>query len=183
MAYDFKELKQQIEDTKAWLQKEYATLRTGRATPALLDGVRVEAYGNKQPLSQVASVTVEDARTLRVSVWDVSILKEVEKAVVDSDLGVSYAADEKGGRVSFPEVTSERRDALKKIVKEKLEDGRQTLRGKREDVWSDIQKQEKAGDISEDDKFKYKDDMQKIVDDGNKSLEEVAEKKEKELEG
>lgn len=181
MAYDFSSLKQNIEEIKSWLIKEFSGIRTGRAAPALLDGVLVEAYGSRTPINQIASVTVEDARTLRVSPWDASIAKDVEKALVSTDLGVSVSSDDRGCRVSFPELTAERREQLVKKVKETLEDARIRLRTERDEVWSDIQKQEKNGDITEDEKFKYKEDMQKVVDEGNKALEVLADKKEKEM--
>ncbi|OGG54732.1 ribosome recycling factor [Candidatus Kaiserbacteria bacterium RIFCSPHIGHO2_02_FULL_49_11] len=182
MAYDFSPLKKKVADTEEWLKKEYQGIRTGRATPTLLDGVLVESYGSRMPLIQVGSVSVEDARTIRIAPWDQSQIKAIEKGVTDANLGVGVSADERGVRVTFPELTSERRGALMKIAKDKLEDARVSLRGERDRVWSDIQKKEKESEISEDEKFRYKDEMQKLVDEGNKKLDILAEKKRAEIE-
>ena len=181
MAYDFSYLKVKISDTEEWLKKEFFSIRTGQATPAILDSVRVDSYGAKLPIIQVAHVGVEDARTLRIVPYDASVGKEIEKAIAASSLGLSVSSDERGVRVSFPELTSENRNALTKIIKEKLEQARVSLRGERDHVWSNIQKQEKEGDIAEDEKFRYKEEMQKIIDGGNSDFELLAEKKEREI--
>lgn len=181
MAYDFSSLKKRTGEVVQWLKDEYTGIRTGRATPTLLDRVLVEAYGGKLPVSQVGSISVEDARTLRVSPWDATLVKAIEKAIITADLGLSVATDEKGCRVSFPELTSERRGMLVKLLKEKLEEGRVSLRKSRDEVWNDIQKKEKEGTMSEDEKFRYKDEMQKIIDGAGNNLEETAARKEKEI--
>lgn len=183
MTYNFAPLKEKIKDTHEWLVKEYGGLRTSRATPALLDRVVVEAYGSKLPLNQVASIMPEDARTLRVAPWDVSQAKHIEKALTTANLGVSVGADEKGVRVFFPELTSERRTALIDSARDYLEQARITLRSVRDDVWSDIQKEERDGKMSEDDKFRYKEEMQRLIDEGNHALQGLFEKKEKEISG
>lgn len=183
MAYDFSYLKTKISDTEEWLKKEFFSIRTGRATPSILDGIRVDSYGAKLPIVQVANVGVEDARSLRIVPYDASQGKEIEKAIVASNLGLSVSSDDKGVRVSFPELTSENREALTKVVKERLEQARISLRGERDQVWGDIQKQEKDGDIAEDEKFRYKEEMQKLVDGGSSNLELLADKKERELMG
>tara|TARA_B100000745_G_scaffold58094_1_gene34426 strand:- start:18393 stop:18941 length:549 start_codon:yes stop_codon:yes gene_type:complete len=179
--YDFSPLQQRIDETQEWLRKEYAGLRTGRATPTLLDSIYVESYGSRVPLNQVANIGVEDARTLRITPWDRAQVKEIEKAITAADFGVGISTDEKGIRVSFPELTSERRDTLIKMAKEKLEAARQSLRGIREEVWSVIQTQEKEGEMSEDEKFRNKDDLQKHIDAANKALEELFSRKEEEI--
>lgn len=161
--------------------KEYGGLRTGRATPALLDRVMVEAYGSKLPLQQVATISPEDARTLRVSSWDASQNKAIEKAITAANLGISVSADEKGVRVFFPELTAERRVLLIDNARERLEEARITLRLARDDAWSDIQKHERDGEMSEDEKFRYKDEMQKLIDAANEEAQKLFEKKEKEI--
>lgn len=183
MAYNFGELQKKIEDTKEWLQNEYFGIRTGRATPSVLDGVKVESYGAQVGLNQVANVSIEDARTLRILPYDPSQSKEIEKGITATNLGLSVQSDDKGVRVFFPELTTENRAALTKVVKEKLEQARISLRGERDEVWNEIQKKEKDGEISEDEKFTYKDEMQKIVDDANKELDDIASTKEAELAG
>lgn len=179
--YDFKTLTSELAQVQEWLRKEYQSLRTGRATPALLDGISVESYGARVPLNQVANIGTEDARTLRISPWDASQVKSIEKAITDANLGVGVSSDEKGIRATFPELTSERRETLIKLAKDKLEDARQSIRAHREDVWNDIQAQEKAGDMSEDEKFRFKDELQKHIDEANKALEAVFTSKETEI--
>lgn len=182
MAYDFKKLRAGVSETENWLEKEFFGIRTGRATPALLDSVQVDAYGSRLSLKEVATLSVEDARTLRITPYDVSQSKEIERAIVSSNLGVGTAVDERGLRVSFPELTSERRAQLLKLVNQKLEDARISLRKVRDGVWDDIQERARTKEIGEDDKFRFKDEMQKLVDEGGKRLEALAEKKRRELE-
>ena len=162
-------------------QKEFSTIRTGRATPSILDGVKVEAYGTDMPINQVANIGVEDARVLRITPWDMSQVKSIEKAIIISDLGLSVSVDDKGLRVNFPDLTSDRRVALVKIAKQKLEDARVTLRNEREKAIKDIDAQEKEKKISEDEKFRMKADLQKAIDDANRVLDELFAKKEKEI--
>lgn len=181
MAYDFKPLEKRVAEIVDRLGKELAGIRTGRASPAILDGIQVESYGTRMPIHQVANISVEDARTLRIAPWDSSQGKEIEKAIVTANLGLSVGTDEKGVRVFFPELTSERRVSLMKLVKEKVEEARASLRMARDDVWSDIQKQERDGTMPEDEKFRSKDDMQKRIDAANKQFETFLERKEKEI--
>ena len=183
MAYDFKPFDKKIAEIAERLARELGGVRTGRASPAILDGITVESYGTRMQLNQVANIGVEDARTIRISPWDASQAKEIEKAITVANLGLSVGADEKGVRVFFPELTSERRVVLLKIAKDKVEEARQQLRGTRDDVWSEIQKGERDGDISEDDKFRFKDEMQKKVDMGNVQFDEALARKEKEIAG
>jgi ribosome recycling factor len=181
MSYDFKPFEKKIQEIQEHLVRELSSVRTGRANPAILDGVMVESYGSRMPISQLASISVEDPRSLRISPWDISNAKEIEKAVTVANLGLSVGADEKGIRVFFPELTSERRQSLLKIAKEKVEQARASLRVARESVWNEIQKQEKEGSMSEDDKFRAKEDMQKRVDAAGVVFDDVLERKEKEI--
>lgn len=181
MPYDFSELDKKCADTAEWLAREYRALRTGRASPAILDSVMVTAYGSLSPLKQVANVATEDARTLRVSAWDSSLIKDVEKAITAADLGVGVIADSSGVRVTFPELTGERRQELIKVAKGKLEEARAGVRVARDEVWKDIQEQEREGTITEDDKFRLKEDMQKRVDAANDKLEAAFKHKEQEM--
>lgn len=170
-----------MDEKAAWLEKELQSVRTGRATPMLLDAISVEAYGSRMPIRDIGAINIEDARTLRIAPWDLTQTKEIEKAIAIANLGVSTSIDEKGLRVHFPELTSERRLVLQKVIKEKLEEARIALRGAREETWDDIQKLEREGKMSEDDKFRGKEEMQKIVDLGNQKLEAIAKKKEDEV--
>jgi len=170
-----------MKEVEEWLKKEYAGIRTGRATPSVLDGITVEAYGTRMPIREVANISVEDARSLMVSPWDPSQIKDIEKAVIVSNLGLSASATEKGVRVTFPELTSERREGLGRLLKERLEQARVTMRGERDKVWHDIQAKEKEGGMSEDEKFRFKNEMEKIITDCNKSMEEALKRKETEI--
>ncbi len=181
--YNFSPLKEKIKGVEDWLQKENSQIRTGQATPAILDDIRVESYGSTMKLTQVASVSLEDSRTLRVSPWDASQIKSIEKAIVTSNLGLGTAVDEKGVRVSFPQLTAERRTQFVKIAKDKLEHARVTLRSVRDEIWSDIQKKEKEGGMGEDEKFRYKTELEKQIQDAGKKLETFFTKKEKEIVG
>ena len=158
------DLQKKLSEAVHWLGEQYAGIRTGQATPALLDSVKVENYGSMMPINQVVSVGVEDARTLRVSTWDASVIPAVERAIREADLGVSVATDSAGLRVIFPELTSERRGQLLKLAKAKLEDARVSVRSARDEAVKEIDKDQKEGNISEDEKFGFKEDIQKLVD-------------------
>lgn len=181
MAYDFSKFSSQITETQEWLAREYTSIRTGRASAAILDNVRVESYGSMVPLNQVGSITIEDSRTIRVIPWDKSLIKGLEHAITQSDLGVGVGADDQGIRISFPELTSERRTMLIKLAKEKLEQARVTLRGHRADIIRDIEGEEKGGGMGQDDAKRYKEEVQKLVDKGNEALEALFTKKESEI--
>lgn len=181
MAYDFKAFEGRIKEITERLTKELSGVRTGRAAPAILDGIQIESYGTRVPLNNVANLSIEDARTLRIAPWDMSQAKEIEKAITVANLGVSVGMDERGVRVFFPELTGERRTALVKLAKERVEEVRISLRGARDEVWSDIQSMEKDGLMPEDDKFRAKEEMQKRVDTANAKFDEALERKEKEI--
>lgn len=181
MAYSIKEFEKRCEDVKEWLSREFVGIRTGRATPLLLDLVHVDAYGSKMSMQQVGSINVEDARTLRVAVWDQSLVKAVEKAIIDSNLGVSAVGDSGGVRIIFPELTSERRVQLLKIAKAKHEEARVSLRGARDEVMKEIDKLEKEGEMSQDEKTRAKEEVQKRVDGCNAALESQLGDKEREI--
>ncbi len=170
-----------LKEVHEWLQKEYAGIRTGQASPMLLDSIKVESYGAYVNLNQVGSVGVEDARTLRISVWDKQAISAIEKAIREADLGVSTASDSAGVRVIFPELTSERRVQLMKLAKSKLEDSRISVRGVRDEFMKLIDKQQKDAEISEDEKFTLKEKIQAQVDAMNRSLEVLFTQKEAEL--
>lgn len=173
--------KKRLEEVVDWLQKEFASIRTGQANPGLLDGVKVEAYGTYMSIQQVGSVSIEDARTLRVSVWDNSQVSPLEKAIREADLGVSVVGDGTGLRVIFPELTSERRVQLVKLAKSKMEDARIAVRAVRDEAMKELERAFKASEISEDDKFTNKETIQKAVEDTNNKLESLCGAKEREL--
>jgi ribosome recycling factor len=176
--YDFTQTKQDIADSVDWLSGEYKSISTGRATPSVLDSVSVTVYGSRSSISHVASITVEDARTLRVVPWDKSQVRDIEKAITEEDLGLSVSSDDGGIRVYFPQLTTETRARLVKVLKEKLEEARVRVRSTRESTLKSIDAAEKEGGMSEDDKFRLKEELQKYVTEANNKLEQIFEKKE-----
>ena len=181
MPYDFTVFDAKVKDAREWLAKEYRTLRTGRASPAILDGISVSAYGSMTPLRGVANIGIEDARTLRVTAWDPSLVKDIERAITNANLGVGITADASGARVGFPELTAERREQLVKVAKQKLEEARTTVRIARDDVWKEIQEKVRDSNLTEDDKFSLKDELQEKVDGANTDFGKAFESKEKEM--
>ena len=183
MQYNFSQFKDELKKTQEFLQKEYTQLNVGRATPMILDGISIDNYGAPTPIKNVASIAIEDPKTLRISPWDKNQIQAIEKAIISKNLGLSVSVDDAGLRVIFPQLTSENRQNLVKVLKEKLEEARISVRRHREEVWDDIQAKEKSGEMTEDEKFRGKDDLQKIVDETNKALEDIFNKKEKEVNG
>jgi ribosome recycling factor len=181
MSYDFTQFKKSLLGTEEWIKKEFSGIRTGQASPSLLDSVKVESYGAIVPLSQVGSIMTEGARSLRIAPWDLSQSKEIEKAITVANLGVSVSVDDKGLRVNFPELTAERRTQIVKIAKEKLEEGRKQVRLHRDEAMKDLKAKEKAGGMGEDEVFRHEKEIQKFVDETNKKLDELYSKKEKEI--
>lgn len=183
MQYNFSNFKLEINKIADFLSKEYSQLNIGRASPMVLDGISVESYGSFVPLKNIASVSIEDPKTLRIASWDKSQIKEIERAIIASNLGLSVATDDAGIRVIFPQLTTETRQTLVKVLKTKLEEQRITVRKERERIWDEVQKLEKEGQMTEDERFRAKDDLQKVVDEINQKLESIFEKKEKEVMG
>jgi len=181
MSYDFGNFKKKIEEIEDWLTSEFSSIRTGRATPLILDRITVDSYGTRTPIKHLATISIDDPRTLRVSPWDQGQLKAIESAISASNLGVSTSPDSTSIRVIFPELSTERRTALIKLANDKLEEAKISVRREREKVWDDIQAQEKLGQISEDEKFRLKNDLQKIVDVANLSLDTTTSRKEDEI--
>ena len=179
--FNFNNFKTKATAVEEWLVKEMSFIRTGRALPSILDAVSVEAYGGKMSIKELASVFVEDPRSIRVEPWDKTQMKAIEKGISAANLGLSVNSDEKGLRVIFPELTSERREQVLKLAKSKLEESRITLRALRDETMKEIENKEKEGGMGEDDKFRYKEELQKMVEAGNLKLEEIYERKQKEI--
>jgi ribosome recycling factor len=148
MAYDFSKFKAKVKETEEWLKKELSNVRTGRASAAILDSIKIESYGSMVPITQVGNIGTDDARSLRIVPWDMSQVKEIEKAITVANLGVGIVTDDKGIRVIFPELTGERRIQITKIAKDKVEEARKTLRMHRDDVMKDMQARELPKDES-----------------------------------
>lgn len=180
--YDFSEFKTRQSEIERWFKDEIALLRTGRATPSLVEDIRVDYFGAKTPLKAVGSILVEDARTLRVKPWSADTAMQIEQAINSSELGIRAVIDKDTVRIVFPELTEERRRGLLKLLNDKLEEARISLRRKRDDIWRDVQDKEKDGDIGEDDKYRFKDQLQEMIEKANKKLEEISSAKEKEIE-
>ncbi len=181
MSYDFSQFKKQLLGSEDWLKKEYQQIRTGQASPAILDSVKVDSYGTLLSLKEVASIILEGARTLRIQPWDKSQVKEIEKSITVANLGLSTVVDGDGVRVNFPELTGERRTAIAKMAKDKLEEAKKEVRRHRDVIIKDLQNREKEGGYGKDEIFRLKNETQKLVDDTNKRLEDIYAKKEKEL--
>jgi ribosome recycling factor len=179
--FDFAELKTKSKDIENWLAKELSVIRTGKATSAILDFVQVEAYGSKMTIKELANIVVEDAKTIRIEPWDMNVGKSIEKAITSSNLGLSVSPFEKGLRIIFPNLTTERREQFIKVVKNKLEEGKVSLRTLRDKTGKVIDEKEKIGGMGEDDKFRLKEEVQKVIDEVSRKMEELAEKKEKEI--
>jgi ribosome recycling factor len=175
MSYNTNDFKSELKKVEEWLSKEYSQVHTGRATPMVLDSIMVESYGSKMPIKNVAGITIEDPKTLRIAPWDKNQIKDIEQAVQASNLGLSIVSDSDGVRVIFPMLTTENRTKLAKILKEKLEDARISVRKERGDEMG------KLDDLSEDEMKRAKDEVQKCVDESNKNLEVIFAKKEAEV--
>ena len=161
--------------------REFSSVRTGRATPTILDTIKPEVYGTRTPINQVAAVNIEDARTLRIVPWDKSLTKIIEAAIQNANLGIGVGSDDQGLRVTFPELTAERRTMLLKVANEKLEAARITLRGHRTDTLKALEAAEKEGGMGKDELTRFKDEVQKKIDKGNEALEALYKRKEAEV--
>lgn len=175
--YDFNDFKTQLDTISSWLRKEYSQISAGRAHPALLDNIRVESYGSEQPIKNLASITLEDVRTLRIVPWDKSAIQGIEKSIRMSGLPLAVGVDGEGVRASVPQVTEENKKQLVKLIKDKLEEARIRVRNERNATNKDID----GSELSDDEKSDTRDDMQKIVDTMNTTLEEIFRNKEKDI--
>ncbi len=163
------------------LKSDLSTLRTGRASTALVENLLVEYYGTKTPLIQLAQIAVPESRQITIQPYDKAILKDIEKAVQSSSLGINPINDGNLVRLNIPSMTEERRKELAKTVSQMAEKTRVVIRNVREDIVKEIQKMEKDGKMSEDDKIMAKEDLQKMVDKFNEEVKKLAEAKEKEV--
>ncbi|KNZ71233.1 ribosome recycling factor [Thermincola ferriacetica] len=163
------------------LRKDLATLRTGRATPALLEKIQVDYYGVPTPINQMAKVSAPEPRLLVIQPWDKSVLGEIEKAIMKSDLGLTPNNDGTVIRLNIPQLTQERRAELVKICKKKAEDGRVAIRNIRRDANDQLKEFEKSGDISEDDNRRGQEEIQKLTDKYIKEVDQLLEHKEQEI--
>jgi len=177
----FQEAKESMGKSIAALQNELKRVRTGRASLSILDGIRVDYYGTLTPLNQIASLSVPESRLITLQPWDVSVIKEIEKAIMKSDLGLTPSSDGKIIRISIPPLTEDRRKKLVKVVNKMCEDYKVAVRNIRRDANELIKGLKKDGEISEDDAFKAQERVQKITDDQIKLIDSIYKDKEKEI--
>ena len=163
------------------LEGEYATIRAGRANPNILNKIKVEYYGVPTPMQQLANITVPEARTLMIAPWEPSLVKAIEKAILNSDLGLTPNNDGKNIILNFPELTEERRKEIVKDIKKKGENAKVAIRSIRRDANDAIKKMEKAGDISEDELKTNEDKIQKMTDKYVGLIDKAIEKKSTEI--
>lgn len=176
-----KDSKSRMEKSVEALKSQLSKIRTGRAHPSILDNIMVPYYGADTPLRQVANVSIEDARTLSLTVFDKSIVPAVEKAIITSDLGLNPMSAGTNIRIPLPPLTEERRRDLVKLVKAEAEQGRVSIRNIRRDANTDLKSLLKGKDITEDDERRAADEVQKLTDSFVKRIDDVLADKEKEL--
>lgn len=181
MNFDFTQTKEAFSDAENYLKQEYLQISTGRANPSLLDAVMIDSYGSMQPLKNVASINIEDARSMKIAPWDKGQIKDIEKAIHDSGLPFSVSADDSGVRVNIPQLTEESKKTIVKLLKEKLEAARVKVRNIRQDAMKAIEAGKENGDYAEDAMNRSKEDLQKMVDVSNGELNSIFEAKEKDV--
>ena len=175
------DLKSRAEKIIERLRSEAGSLRTGRATPALVEELLVDYYGAKTPLKAVAAISAPSPRELVIQPWDKAVLPAIESAITASSLGLAPIADRDVIRLTIPSLNEERRRELVKLLHRHAEDARIHIRQEREEVLRDIDRKEKAKEISEDGRFRQRAEVQKIVDEANKKVEDISAAKEKEI--
>ena len=181
MAENYQEITAKMKKTTEVLSTQFDSVRAGRANPAVLDKLRVEYYGTPTPINQIASVATPDPRSLAIQPWDASSLRMIEKAILESDLGINPTNDGKVIRLMFPQLTEERRKDLIKQVKKYAEEAKVAIRNIRRDAMEHFKELKKKSEITEDDLKDIEKDMQKLTDDYIKDIDNIAAKKEKEL--
>jgi len=177
----FQDTTEGMKKTVTALKNELNKIRTGRASLSILDDIRVDYYGTPTPLNQMASLSVPESRLITIQPWDVSMIKEIEKAMMKSDLGLTPSNDGKLIRISIPALTEERRKQLVKVLQKKGEEHKVAVRNTRRDSNDLLKSLKKDGDISEDDAFRAQDQVQKITDEHIKLIDDICIEKEKEI--
>ncbi len=163
------------------LENDFSTIRAGRANPRVLDKLTVDCYGAPTPINQIGNINVPEARMIQITPWDITMLKEIEKTISASDLGITPNNDGKCIRLVFPELTEERRKSLTKDIKKKGEDAKVAVRNIRRDGMDSFKKQQKANEITEDDLSRLEDELQKVTDKHVAEIDKVVEAKNKEI--
>jgi len=174
-------IKPELDKVLGFLDRELAKIRTGRVSTSLVEDLMVDYYGEETPLKKIATISVSGPRTLLIQPWDKAILLNIEKTILGSDLGINPIVEGGSIKLPLPPPSEEYRKELLRLVNEKIEIARSTLRRWREEAWRQIQEGFRQGKIREDDKFRAKDELQEIIDNYNKKIEEKEEIKEKEI--
>jgi len=173
--------KPEMEKVLNFLEKELQGIRSGRATPLLVEDVQVACFGQTFPLKQLSSISVPGPREILIQPWDKSYIEGIVKALEQTGIGASPIVDKDSVRINLPALSEDFRKDMVKIIAEKQENARQTIRKWRDDAWSEIQEKSREGKIREDDKFKGKEELQDLIDEYNKKIDELGEKKKKEV--
>jgi len=173
--------KPEMEKAVVFLEKETAKISSGRASPALVEDVVVECFGQRFPLKQLAAISTPEPRQILIQPWDKSYIEPIEKALSQSGAGLSPIVDKDSIRISLPVLNEEYRKNLLRLLSEKQEETKKTIRHWREKIWGQIQDMAKEGEIREDDKFRAKDELQDLVDQYHQKIEDIGEKKKKEI--
>ncbi len=172
-------IKPELEKALNYLKEELKKIRTGRANPSLVEDITIECFGQKFPLKQLAAISTPDPKQIVIQPWDKSYLEPIEKSLAKEDLGTSPIVDQNVVRIKLPAMNEEYRQRLINILSEKQEEARKTIRRWREEAWREIQDKEEAGEIREDDKFKAKEELQGLIDEYNKKIQDSIENKKK----
>ncbi len=177
----YRDLGERMDKTVEALESEYKKLRTGRASISLVDGIRADYYGSATPLSQLATLTIPDPRTIAIQPWDTSVVGEIEKAILKSDLGLTPMNDGKAIRIGIPPLTAERRRDLVKVVKKRAEESKVAVRNIRRDINAKIKDLKNDKKVSEDEQFRAQEEIQRVTGDYVKRIDAVCLAKEKEI--
>lgn len=178
---DFSGIEEKMNKTISVLQENFAEVRAGRANPAILNKIKVNYYGVETPISQVAGISVPEARLIVIQPWDMGILKEIEKAILASDIGITPNNDGKVLRIAFPELNEERRKEIAKDIKKMAEESKVSIRSLRRDGLDEAKKEQKDGNITEDDLRNAENEIQKLTDKKIEKIDELLAIKEKEI--
>ncbi len=174
-------IKPEFDKVISFLEREMTKVRASRATPSLVEDVVVDCFGEKFPLKQLAAISTPEPKQILIQPWDKSYLEGIVSSLEKTGIGASPIVDKDAIRINLPPLTEEYRKNLLRLISEKQEDARKTLRKWREDAWKEIQDQHKEGKIREDDKFRGKDDLQDLIDQYNEKIEKIGERKKEEI--
>ena len=178
---DYKNIEERMNKTISVYEEKLSEVRAGRANPAILNKVKIDYYGTPTPINQVAGVSVPEARLIVIQPWDVSVLKDIEKAILASDIGINPNNDGKVIRLAFPELTEERRKELVKDIKKMAEEAKVAVRAVRRDGIDEAKSKQKNSEITEDELKNAENDIQKLTDKKIEEVDKILENKEKEI--